>query len=321
DFHFDGARLFDFDASSHTFVVARRLLGRGGVHVLTKVSLLSEGETEDIQLPDSSKAVKDLKVSPHGRLVMLASLGRKLLILSTESNNTILAYDLPAAAWSCAWDCCDSHYVYTGLQNGTVLQFDMRKTAGCTAALAEFACNPVHTLASLPSSSSGYAAVVAASSAGLCGYEFAGSERRPFVFPESGNCGVCISASCSVSGDYVVASYRPRVEALNPNVQRAQSSTVGTHVVYRRSECLSYERLGAARGNVDVTRLPRSAVIDGVYENHPVFASADESTDEIVFRELPDFTVLDRIPPRKHPVRDIKFDSRLSSGTLGCLCD
>ncbi|KAL8472140.1 hypothetical protein ACS0TY_029382 [Phlomoides rotata] len=48
---------------------------------------------EDIHLPENIKIVKDLRVSPHARLV-LASMGKKLSVLSTESNNTVLTYEL-----------------------------------------------------------------------------------------------------------------------------------------------------------------------------------------------------------------------------------
>ncbi|KAL6561634.1 hypothetical protein OROMI_017235 [Orobanche minor] len=35
---------------------------------------------------------------------------------STECNNNVFIYELPAAARSCSWDMCNSNCVYAGLQ-------------------------------------------------------------------------------------------------------------------------------------------------------------------------------------------------------------
>ncbi|EOY07945.1 Transducin/WD40 repeat-like superfamily protein, putative isoform 2 [Theobroma cacao] len=128
----DGARLFDVDASSKNLLIARRLQGLGGTHFLTKMSLVAPYETEDISLPFGTKAVRDLHICPSdGSLALLASLGKKLSVLSTESNNVILAYDLP---------------------NGSVLVFDMRQTARHMDSMNGLTSNPVHTIHSLHNS-------------------------------------------------------------------------------------------------------------------------------------------------------------------------
>ncbi|KAJ4844171.1 hypothetical protein Tsubulata_042095 [Turnera subulata] len=125
----DGARLFDIDASASMLLLARKLPGMGGSHVLTKMSLISPHESEDIFLPSSTKFIKDMQISPlHEDLVLYACLGKKLSVLSMESNNMVLSYDLPAPAWTCSWDLSSSHYLCAGLQNGSLLLFDMRQT-------------------------------------------------------------------------------------------------------------------------------------------------------------------------------------------------
>lgn len=50
-------------------------------YLLLQINLICPLESEDIQLPQSTKAIKDLCVSPCGRLTLLASLGKKLSIL------------------------------------------------------------------------------------------------------------------------------------------------------------------------------------------------------------------------------------------------
>ncbi|XP_027157422.1 uncharacterized protein LOC113758950 [Coffea eugenioides] len=95
DLHIEGARFFDVDVHSQTTMVARRLSGMAGPYELTKISLLAPHARENIQLPLSTRVIKDLRISPHAKLALLASLGKKLYVLSTESNNTIVTYDLP----------------------------------------------------------------------------------------------------------------------------------------------------------------------------------------------------------------------------------
>ena len=50
-----------------------------------QMSLIAPNERENIHLPVNTKAVKDLRVSPHNRLVLLASLGKKLSVLRSCS--------------------------------------------------------------------------------------------------------------------------------------------------------------------------------------------------------------------------------------------
>ncbi|KAI8563273.1 hypothetical protein RHMOL_Rhmol03G0100100 [Rhododendron molle] len=177
----DGAKLFDVDSSSQIGIIAQRLSGMGGMHVLAKMSLIAPHERENIALPVNTKAVRDLRVAPHGRLALLASLGKKLSIISMESNNTVLSYDLPAAAWSCSWDLNSSHYVYTGLQNGMLLVFDMRQTLKPVESVVGLTPNPIHTMYSLLPDSTlppGVRSLLTASSGGLCQWNFGAIEER-----------------------------------------------------------------------------------------------------------------------------------------------
>ncbi|XP_075489980.1 uncharacterized protein LOC142528735 isoform X1 [Primulina tabacum] len=328
-----GARFFDIDSSSKVYVIARRLSGLGGLHVLTKMSLSCNYDMEDIQLPGDTKAVKDLQVSPHSGLVLLASLGKKLSILSTESNNTILTYNLPTAAWSCSWDVCSQHYVYVGLQNGTVLQFDTRHTSRHVESLTGLTGNPIHTVQSLspdPILGSGVRSVLSASSLGLCHWNFGSNEERPYLIPESKEQGVCISLAYCSATENVVASFRPKVEVsgelvISQPVLTASSSFAagqgvrGSHVHFKKTGS-TYQTLGVTCANVSDIRLPKSAIIDVVSEN-PMFASGDDETCELVLQNLPSFTAAEHHKPRKYPIRDVRFTRALCSGLLGCLSE
>ncbi|XP_041998342.1 E3 ubiquitin-protein ligase RFWD3-like [Salvia splendens] len=329
DIQIQGARLFGVDSSNKILLFARRLSGMGGGNVLTKVSLISDQEREDIHLAETTKAVKDLKVSPHGGLVLLASLGKKLSVLSTQSNNTVITYDLPASAWSCSWDICNSHYLYAGLQNGTVLQFDMRQTAKHVGSLTGLSDKLVHTMHSLQSDSScgsGGRSILTASALGLCQLNFGGSEEGSYLIPESDKEGVCVSLACSNYSDYITASFRPKIEVpwemgvSQPVLNAAGQAIMGNHIVYTKMGA-AYQKVGASYGNVSDIRMPiRCAVVDRVYQN-PVFACVDELRSEVVIQELPSLMVLERLKPQDTPIYDVKYSSISSSGLVGCLSD
>ncbi|KAK6140144.1 hypothetical protein DH2020_026142 [Rehmannia glutinosa] len=354
DFQIDGARLFDIDSSSEIYVFARRLSGMGGVHVLTKVSLSSDHEMEDIQLPENTKTVKDLRVSPHARLVLLASLGKKLSVLSLNVE-ALIDFHLSGCRLVMFMGCWQFSLFIRGLagsdilhlsvicfttilhssykaikcvQNGTVLQFDMRYTMRHVESSTGLTCNPIHTLHSLSpdsSLSSGMRSVLSASSLGLCQWNFGGGEERPYVIPESDKQGVCISLAYCKSSDDIVASYRPKIETSGgleisqPTLTAPGQGTRGSHVLYRKTGS-TYQKLGATCANVSDIRLPKSAIIDGVYQNH-LFASGDESTCELVLQELPSLMAVEHLRPRTYPIRDVKYIRHLNSGLLSCLSE
>jgi len=149
---------------------------------ILQMSLHSPGEIDDILLPRTTRAIKDLHLSPHNNgLAVFGSLGKKLSVISLESHNTVLSYDLPAAPWSCSWDLNSSHHIYAGLQNGMVLIFDMRQTTEPFASMTGLTTNPVHTVHHLSGNStptSDVRTLLSASSIGLCQWNISGSEGR-----------------------------------------------------------------------------------------------------------------------------------------------
>ncbi|KAK1406453.1 hypothetical protein QVD17_41752 [Tagetes erecta] len=326
EFHVDGGRYFDMDASGQLMIVARRLNGMGGTSLLTKINLVAPNDREDIHLPVNTKAVRALCVRPCTRLVLLASLGKKLSIVSTETNNTVLTYDLPAPAWSCSWDIDSSNYAYTGLQNGMVLAFDIRQTKTPLESRSGLSCNPVHTLISvLSDSSSGRRTLLTASQVGICEWNIGSDEERPFLIPESKNEGqVCISLAYSSSDD-IVASFRPKIEMLTPMAVSQSLPTPsmsggveGSHIFYKRSGAQTYQKTGSLSAEVNSIRLPKCSIINKPNQS-PMFVAANEVTSNLVLHDIPKLAVVQRLKTPKNQIWDVKCTQIWNSCLLGCL--
>ncbi|KAL4225243.1 RING finger and WD repeat domain-containing protein 3 [Mactra antiquata] len=77
-----------------------------------------------------SKAIRDLAFHPSVDDGMLLSCGldKKVKMTSLLSNAVVQTYDTPVPAWSCVWHAEDRNYFYAGLQNGLVLEYDIRNT-------------------------------------------------------------------------------------------------------------------------------------------------------------------------------------------------
>ncbi|XP_054799201.1 uncharacterized protein LOC129303727 [Prosopis cineraria] len=327
EFQLTSALVFDVNASNQILLIAQRPKGIGGPYLLTKMSLIPPYEMEDILLPSASCAIKDLHISPlNSDLALYASLGRKLSVLSMESNNVVVNYDLQVPAWSCSWDRSSSHYVYAGLQNGSVLEFDLRQTAGPIKSQNGLTSNPVHTVQSLVQDSSfpsGVRTILSASAIGLCQWNI-GAEERPCMIPETGNQGVCISLAYCPSSDDVVISYRPKFDmsidgslsqpSLTPSQVKGQG-VQGSHVLFKRHGGNHFQQLGSSCANVSNIRLPKCVIMDIESESR-LLATGDERSCELVLQELPSFGVLQRLKLPEH-ARDLKYSP--NHGLLGCL--
>ncbi|ONI23781.1 hypothetical protein PRUPE_2G207900 [Prunus persica] len=311
----DGARLFDMDASYQILVLARRISGMGGTHMLKKVNLINPLENEDIQLPPGTKAIKDLRISPCGRLTLLASLGKKLSILSMGSNNFAMNYDLPGQAWSCSWDLNSPHHIYAGLQNGMLLMFDMRHSQTPLHSFVGPTPRPIHTIHSLRQNrafSHRTQKLLTASSSGPCVWNIGSPSERPFLVPGSEDQGACVSVAYSPSTDDIVASYRPKTET--------SSETGGSQVLIKRVAGCFYHKIGSVPVHLSDFHLTKSAMVD-IPNCYPLFAYGDEVTRGLKLRELPSLKMSQNFEPHQHPILDVKYARSQGKGLLGCVSE
>ncbi|KAG8651106.1 E3 ubiquitin-protein ligase RFWD3 isoform X3 [Manihot esculenta] len=327
----EGARLFDVNVSYQNLILARRISGMGGIHMLNKINMINPHENEDIQLPPGTKAVKDLKISPCGRFTLLASLGRKLSILSMGSNEIVATYELRVPAWSCAWDLNVPHYIYAGLQNGTILVFDTRLTRHPLQSIGGLTVQSIHTIHSLvhnPTLGHDAQKLLAASSLGPCVWS-AGSGERPFAVPGLDNQGFCTSLAYGPLSNNILVSYRPKfsppppIATANSSSSNQGSSSVpgqgilGSQVLVKRVAGSFYSKLGSTSAHLSDVQMVKSAIIE--MENcYPLLAYADGVTNGLRLRELPSLTVNQNLKPHHYPILDVKYAHNQGIGVLGC---
>lgn len=217
-----GARYFDMDAHSQMLLVSQKASDLGSQHFLTKMSFLALSEGEQIHLPNETGAIRDIHIAPvgtkdPGRLAIVASMGKKLSVVSYISNNVVLTYNLQNPAWSCAWDSNDPNRVFAGLQNGMLLIFDLRMTSSPAYSIKGLAPQPIHTLHSVACSRvmnteySGKAVLSASFSGPSLWHVDDPLQCRPYYVPGLESQGVCISLAYCGLGDIGVASYRPKI--------------------------------------------------------------------------------------------------------------
>ncbi|KAF2295628.1 hypothetical protein GH714_033346 [Hevea brasiliensis] len=325
----EGARLFDMNVSYQNLILARRISGMGGIHMLNKINMINTHENEDIQLPPGTKAVKDLKISPCGRLTLLASLGKKLSILSMGSNNIVTTCDLRVPAWSCAWDLNSPHCIYAGLQNGMLLVFDMRHTINPLQSIVGLTAQPIHTIHSLvhnPILGHDAQKLLTASSLGPCVWSTSSGER-PFPVPGLDNQGICTSLAYGPLSDDILASYRPKydtsIATVNlPSSNQGSSSVpgqgiLGSQVLVKRVADSFYHKLGSTSAHLSYVQMVKSAIVN--MENCcPLLAYADGVTHGLRLRELPSLTVNQNLKPHHHTILDVKYAHTQGIGMLGC---
>ncbi|KAG0557278.1 hypothetical protein KC19_11G116300 [Ceratodon purpureus] len=238
----NGAKVFDMDAQSQLLLVSGRPPDSMTSSGLTKMSLLALSEGECINLPSGTGAIRDIRIAPTGtrapgKLALVASLGKRLSIFSLDSNNVVITYMLPNPSWACAWDPCDPNRLYTGLQNGTLLTFDMRQTSSPLDTLKSPSSTPIHTLQYVPKNPRATnhkfegGGLLSASSSTFLFWPGIDQprEKRPVCLSQPGGSSVCVSVSYNSAVDVMVASFRPKPTTVPSNDGASSSTTLPTH--------------------------------------------------------------------------------------------
>ncbi|KAL3841397.1 hypothetical protein ACJMK2_019549 [Sinanodonta woodiana] len=160
-----------------------------------------------------SKVIRDLAFHPIVEDGMLLSCGldKKVKMTSIISNAVVQSFETPMPAWSCVWNVDDSNYFYTGLQNGIVLEFDVRNTQSYVQELnQEGNKSPVAALQYLGKNHQALfspGGLLVGQLDRVIFFEKKGSnERRPHILPLDGSLtSLCVEERTR----HILASFRP----------------------------------------------------------------------------------------------------------------
>lgn len=148
------------------------------------------------------------------------------------------------------------------------------------------------------------------------------------MIPQSASQEVCVSFAYCPGTDEIIASYRPKVESTK-EIGLTQTScspsclspgVVGSHILFQNSGDNSYQKVGSYNGIVANVGFPRSAIIDSVNQRK-LFAFGEETSSQLILRDVPSFSVVQRLNIEKPPIRDVKFSVGSNHGLLGCLSE
>lgn len=101
--------------------------GHGSGYGLQRVSMRDLAAMD--HFINHEKQIRDVKISPYQRSIVLSTGHDRSLALSCVHNkHTMQRYTLPKPAWSCSFDSNDPNLIYCGLASNVVSIFDIRNT-------------------------------------------------------------------------------------------------------------------------------------------------------------------------------------------------
>lgn len=100
-----------------------------------------------------SKTIRDVSFHPFvdDGILLSCALDKTVKMTSVISNAVVQTYETQLPSWSCVWNSDDRNFFYVGMQNGHVLEYDIRNTAEHVQELnTEGSRSPVASLQYVP---------------------------------------------------------------------------------------------------------------------------------------------------------------------------
>ncbi|XP_071712003.1 uncharacterized protein [Rutidosis leptorrhynchoides] len=241
-----------------------------------------------------------------------------------------MTYNLSNPAWSCAWDINHPNYMYAGLQNGTLLVYDMRHTVHPVQSIPGLESRPIHTIHPLAHDTSHPQTVtqlLTASSADPCLWNINSKMEKLFKVPELANMEAsCTSLAygCSTTSENIIATYKPKIQGTDSARNRESSLINGfapssvLHVQRVRSSF--YFKLGSTSAQLGDVGMVKSTIIN-VDNCPPMFAYGHDVSNGLKLLKIPSLAVAQSLKPHQHPVVDVKYSRSQGSCVLGCISE
>jgi E3 ubiquitin-protein ligase RFWD3 len=140
------SRRIEYDPVSRVLVVSQRSPHSGTTMCgVTKLSCTDLAHREFIPL--HSATVRDTRLSPRGDgLLLTASMDKTIKIANLAAGCTVLEHSTSAMVWSCEWKTDDPNYFFAGLNDSSVLMYDVRQLRTHVDALTGGGPGPVLAL-------------------------------------------------------------------------------------------------------------------------------------------------------------------------------
>ncbi|XP_061750405.1 E3 ubiquitin-protein ligase RFWD3 [Nerophis ophidion] len=239
-------------------------------------------------------------------LLLSAALDGNMKLTSLLTNTVVQTYNTGKPVWSCCW-CLDStNYVYAGLNNGSVLVYDIRDTSTHVQELEPLRSKaPVASLCYIPkaeSSSFPCGGLIAGSPGGGCFWEQVNeSTYRPHMLPlEPGG---CTDIQVETESRHCLVTYRPG--RLNPNLRCVLMSLTRTPSMYANQPpgCCSTPVQTFTAGS-SCKLLTKNAIFTSPDGDGALVCAGDEASNSTMVWEAGSGALLQKLPADL-PVLDI----------------
>ena len=216
--HRQGSRALDVDTVRGSLLVSVDSLVKtpffpNGSAGVIKLSTLNFRTQEYVQIHKQS--IRDMRFScPEINCLLTTSLDRTVKVTSFVTNSVVQSYRVPCTAWSCAWNPDKPVEFACGLQNGTVLTFDMRNTSRAIRNDIGQRRVPVTCVQYMPSSQGFTVPGLLTCSLGGAAFWAADTAGCEYLLPSLE--GACVWASVDAGSQRCLLSFKPSARTRAP---------------------------------------------------------------------------------------------------------
>lgn len=219
--------------------------------------------------------VRDVKINARGDLAVSVAFDGKLVVTNLLTHSIVMQYALPPQkrqGWACAFSDHDPFAIFCGFHDGTIAQYDLRKTSHTAADLPTYAMpakQPVHSIQSFKGADD-TERLVATTFSGLGVWKIgaaASAAHAPELHMAAGSC--CSLAKAQTKPNLVLVSSRTQANepakhsAYDLSQSPELSAPVGVVTGHRTPPVLSRSAIWETRGGATI-------VASGDYESRQV---------------------------------------------------
>lgn len=254
-------------------------------HGLVKLSTVDSRHCARIaahQMP-----IRDVKINARGDLAVSVAFDGKLVVTNLLTHSVVMQYALPPQkrqGWACAFSDHDPFTIFCGFHDGTIAQYDLRKTSHAPVDLPIYAMpakQPVHSIQTFKGADD-TERLVATTFSGLGVWKIGAAAHTPELHMAAGSC--CSLARAQTKPNMVLVS------------SRTQTNESAKHSVYDLSQSQDPPApLGVVTGHRTPPVLSRSAIWEtcgGV----TIVASGDYESRQVLLWNLQTKRIAHRLP-------------------------